>query len=101
MVFECTTAYLALLDEPECTELALREYKMATNMTDQFAALAAITQNTGTITDKVLADFYDKWQYDFLVSLSSIFSFIIKKMNMLQSILCILNDRLLEYFCSL
>ncbi|CAO2819095.1 unnamed protein product [Amaranthus hypochondriacus] len=60
-------AYLALLDEPECTELALREYKMATNMTDQFAALAAITQNTGTITDKVLADFYDKWQYDFLV----------------------------------
>ncbi|XP_057519475.1 puromycin-sensitive aminopeptidase-like isoform X5 [Amaranthus tricolor] len=60
-------AYLALLDDPECTELALREYKTATNMTDQFAALAAITQRTGTITDKVLADFYDKWQYDFLV----------------------------------
>ena len=75
MVLEHTAAYLALLDDPECTELALREYKTATNMTDQFAALAAITQRTGTITDKVLADFYDKWQYDFLVSFSIRFRF--------------------------
>lgn len=60
-------AYLASLDDPECTELALNEYKMATNMTDQFAALAAITQNPGKNHDEVLADFYNKWQHEFLV----------------------------------
>lgn len=68
MIFEHAAAYLASLEDPECTELALNEYKVATNMTDQFAALAAITQNPGKNHDEVLADFYDKWQHDFLVS---------------------------------
>lgn len=40
-------------------------------MTEQFAALAAIAQNPGKARDDVLADFYDKWQHDFLVGLSS------------------------------
>lgn len=57
--------YLASL--PEYTELALQEYRTATNMTDQFAALAAIAQNPGKTRDDVLADFYSKWQHDFLV----------------------------------
>ncbi|XP_021754185.1 puromycin-sensitive aminopeptidase-like isoform X1 [Chenopodium quinoa] len=60
-------AYLTSLEDPECTELALNEYKAATNMTDQFAALAAITQNPGKYHDEVLADFYDKWQHEYLV----------------------------------
>ncbi|XP_020115205.1 puromycin-sensitive aminopeptidase isoform X2 [Ananas comosus] len=60
-------AYLASLNEPELTELALNEYKSATNMTEQFAALAAIAQNPGQVRDDVLADFYNKWQDDFLV----------------------------------
>ncbi|KAL9246699.1 hypothetical protein vseg_020200 [Gypsophila vaccaria] len=60
-------AYLVSLDDPECDELALNEYKTATNMTDQFGALAAISQNPGRIRDEVLSDFYDKWQNDFLV----------------------------------
>ncbi|XP_064955295.1 puromycin-sensitive aminopeptidase [Musa acuminata AAA Group] len=60
-------AYLASLDDPELTELALHEYKSATNMTDQFAALAAIAQNAGQVRDDVLSDFYTKWQHDFLV----------------------------------
>jgi GH25 family lysozyme M1 (1,4-beta-N-acetylmuramidase) len=38
-------------------------------MTDQFAALAAIAQNPGKTCDEVLADFYTKWQDEFLVSL--------------------------------
>ncbi|PSS04188.1 Puromycin-sensitive aminopeptidase [Actinidia chinensis var. chinensis] len=59
--------YLALLKDPELTELALDEYRSATNMTEQFAALAAIAQNPGKTHDDVLADFYDKWQHDFLV----------------------------------
>lgn len=68
MVFGHTAAYLTSLDDPELTELAVNEYKAATNMTDQFAALAAITQNPGKTHDEVLADFYNKWQHEFLVS---------------------------------
>lgn len=48
-------------------ELALSEYKMATNLTDQFAALAALAQTPGKTRDDVLADFYNKWQGDYLV----------------------------------
>lgn len=36
-------------------------------MTDQFAALVALEQKPGQIRDEVLADFYNKWQHDFLV----------------------------------
>ncbi|XP_056692596.1 puromycin-sensitive aminopeptidase-like isoform X2 [Spinacia oleracea] len=60
-------AYLASLEDPECTELALNEYKTASNMTDEFAALVAITQNPGKHHDQVLAHFYNKWKHDFLV----------------------------------
>ncbi|KHF98808.1 Aminopeptidase N [Gossypium arboreum] len=51
----------------EMTELALHEYKTATNMTDQFAALSAISQKPGKTRDDVLADFYTKWQHNYLV----------------------------------
>uniref|UniRef100_A0A166FA84 Peptidase M1 alanyl aminopeptidase C-terminal domain-containing protein n=2 Tax=Daucus carota subsp. sativus TaxID=79200 RepID=A0A166FA84_DAUCS len=60
-------AYLVALEDQEYTELALHEYKTATNMTDQFAALAAIAQNAGKTRDEILADFYNKWQHDYLV----------------------------------
>lgn len=67
--FVLSIAYLASLEDPDITELALHEYKTATNMTDQFAALAAISQNPGKVRDEVLDDFYSKWQHNFLVSL--------------------------------
>ncbi|KAF0898438.1 hypothetical protein E2562_007274 [Oryza meyeriana var. granulata] len=60
-------AYLASLNEPDTTELALNEYKSATNMTEQFAALAALSQNPGQVRDDTLLDFYNKWQHDYLV----------------------------------
>ncbi|KAG5058586.1 hypothetical protein JHK86_013582 [Glycine max] len=60
-------AYLGCLEEQEFTNLVLHEYKTATNMTEQFAALVAIAQNPGKTRDDVLADFYGKWQHDFLV----------------------------------
>lgn len=60
-------AYLASLEDLELTNLALQEYKTATNMTEQFAALASVVQNPGKTRDDVLADFYDKWQNDYLV----------------------------------
>ncbi|TQD75520.1 hypothetical protein C1H46_038941 [Malus baccata] len=59
--------YLASLEDSKCTELVLNEYKTATNMTEQFAALAAIAQNPGKTRDDILADFYSKWQEDYLV----------------------------------
>lgn len=59
--------YLACLGDQKFTNLALQEYKSATNMTEQFAALAAISQNPGKTRDDVLADFYGKWQNDYLV----------------------------------
>lgn len=60
-------AYLGSLNDPEVTELVLNEYRTAANMTEQFAALVAIEQKPGEIRDQVLADFYNKWQHDFLV----------------------------------
>ncbi|XP_022158452.1 puromycin-sensitive aminopeptidase [Momordica charantia] len=60
-------AYLALVEDAEITNLVLHEYKNASNMTDQFAALAAIAQKPGETRDEILADFYTKWQHDFLV----------------------------------
>uniref|UniRef100_A0A0E0AZ12 Peptidase M1 leukotriene A4 hydrolase/aminopeptidase C-terminal domain-containing protein n=1 Tax=Oryza glumipatula TaxID=40148 RepID=A0A0E0AZ12_9ORYZ len=60
-------AYLASLNEPDTTELAFIEYKSATNMTEQFAALAALSQNPGQVRDDTLLDFYNKWQHDYLV----------------------------------
>ncbi|OVA08651.1 Peptidase M1 [Macleaya cordata] len=60
-------AYLASLEDPQITELALHEYRSATNMTDQFAALTSIAQNPGKARDDILADFYSKWEHDFLV----------------------------------
>ncbi|KAL5071709.1 hypothetical protein RYX36_022596 [Vicia faba] len=60
-------AYLGSPEDQEFTDLALQEYKTATNMTKQFTALASITQNPVNIRDDVLADFYEKWQNDYLV----------------------------------
>ncbi|KAL5981435.1 hypothetical protein ACLOJK_015496 [Asimina triloba] len=64
-------AYLTLLEEREITELALDEYRAATNMTEQFAALAAIAQTPGEVRDEVLSDFYKKWEHDYLLFAST------------------------------
>ncbi|XP_044477179.1 puromycin-sensitive aminopeptidase-like isoform X1 [Mangifera indica] len=58
---------LASLGYPEITELAMHEYRTATNMTDQFAALAALDQIPGKTREDALDDFYSKWQHDYLV----------------------------------
>lgn len=47
----------------------MHEYKSATNMTEQFAALAALSQNPGQVRDDALLDFYNKWQDDYLVKI--------------------------------
>ncbi|KAL3833474.1 hypothetical protein ACJIZ3_008210 [Penstemon smallii] len=60
-------AYLGTLEDEAITELALHEYRTATNLTELFAALVALDQIPSKTRDEVLADFYDKWQHDFLV----------------------------------
>ncbi|EFJ30604.1 hypothetical protein SELMODRAFT_409116 [Selaginella moellendorffii] len=59
--------YLCSLDEADTTELALNEYKSATNMTDQFAALSSLCQNPGDVRDEALANFYEQWKDETLV----------------------------------
>lgn len=66
--FSCVGC-LASLNEPEIIDMALNEYKNATNMTDQVAALAAICQNPGDARSKTLADFYEQWKEETLVCL--------------------------------
>lgn len=52
----------------------MHEYKTATNLTEQFASLAAIALNPSETREEVLADFYSKWEHDFLVISSYPFS---------------------------
>eukprot|EP00850_Spirogloea_muscicola_P018948 SM000179S03420 [mRNA] locus=s179:98728:105272:- [translate_table: standard] len=59
--------YLTCLNEPETTSLAVAEYQGATNMTDQFAALACLNQNAGDARDAALSQFYEQWKSDNLV----------------------------------
>lgn len=64
--------YLGSLGDAEITDLALHEYRNATNMTEQFAALVALEQQPGKSRDEVLADFYNKWQCDYLVCIAAV-----------------------------
>jgi aminopeptidase N len=61
-------AYLVSLDEPALTDLALHQYKTASNLTDKVAALAALSQNPGETRSDVLANFYDQYKGDNLVT---------------------------------
>ena len=55
------------MDEPETTQIALKEYEAATNMTEQIAALAALAQNPGDLRNEVLSKFYEQWKKEPLV----------------------------------
>ena len=63
-------AYLLELDTPTTRQLALNQFAEADNMTDQFAALAALA-NVNAVDcperDSALADFYARWQNEALV----------------------------------
>ena len=62
--------YLLELDTPAVRQLALAQFRSADNMTDQFAALAALANvNAGTCPerDTALGEFYARWQDEALV----------------------------------
>ena len=63
-------AYLLELDTPTTRQLALNQFAEADNMTDQFAALAALANVNAADCperDSALADFYARWQDEALV----------------------------------
>jgi len=62
--------YLLELDTPATRQLALQQFRNADNMTDQFAALAALANvNAADCPERetALADFYARWQQEALV----------------------------------
>ena len=66
----CATRLLNLIiasNETAGSELASKQYHEATNMTDRFAALAALTRNGTTLADDLLRDFHSQYKDDALV----------------------------------
>jgi aminopeptidase N len=63
-------AYLLELDTPAVRQIALQQFQSADNMTDQFAALAALANvNAADCPEReqALADFYARWKDEALV----------------------------------
>ena len=60
-------SYLLELDTDAVRQLALEQFRRADNMTDQFAALAALAQNDSAERSAALAEFYERWQNEALV----------------------------------
>ena len=63
-------AYLLELDTPANRQMALQQFRNADNMTDQFAALAALANvNAADCPERetALTDFYARWQHEALV----------------------------------
>ncbi|MFC4161335.1 aminopeptidase N [Chitinimonas lacunae] len=58
-------AYLVELDEPALVELAQKQYRDASNMTDAYAALACLVEREAG--DEALAQFASKWADEALV----------------------------------
>jgi aminopeptidase N len=59
--------YLLELNTESARQLAVRQFHDADNMTDQFAALAALAQTDCPEREPALADFYQRWQHEALV----------------------------------
>ena len=63
-------SYLLELDTAATRQLALKQFQSADNMTDQFAALAALANveaETCSEREAALAEFYERWQNEALV----------------------------------
>jgi aminopeptidase N len=60
-------AYLMTLNNQAMRDLAMAQYQTAQNMTDQIAALRALTHTECAERDEVLVTFYEQWKDDALV----------------------------------
>lgn len=61
-------SYLNALDEPETTALCAAQYAHADNMTDRIAALEMLANGESSARTEALADFYETWQHDPIVT---------------------------------
>jgi len=60
-------SYLTEADGEEGRTLAFRQFTVADNMTDQFAALSVLAQSEGPERKQALAAFHEQWQAEALV----------------------------------
>ncbi|MDP3539220.1 MAG: aminopeptidase N [Azonexus sp.] len=60
-------SYLLELNSESTRQLAMQQFRSADNMSDQFAALAALAQTDCPERELALADFYQRWQHEALV----------------------------------
>jgi len=60
--------YLCEIDSVDNRALALRQFNVADNMTDQFAALSTLAQCEGDERAQAMAAFYQRWQNEALVT---------------------------------
>jgi aminopeptidase N len=59
--------YLAELDTAETRAQAMRQFRSADNMTDQYAALSVLCMGDGAERREALAAFHEQWQHEALV----------------------------------
>jgi aminopeptidase N len=63
-------AYMSLLDDEECRDLAYQQYYAQDNMTDVLAALTALVNSESTtgqdMARELLADFHRRWRHEAL-----------------------------------
>ena len=60
-------SYLMALQDDEVTELCIRQYREANNMTEQLAAFRSLVHSDRPEKDGIIADFYQRWQQEALV----------------------------------
>ncbi|CCK80499.1 aminopeptidase N [Desulfobacula toluolica] len=60
-------SYLGCLKETDTTQLVLRHYATAKNMTDEIAAFKILSEIHPDIKQTAVKNFYSKWQHDKLV----------------------------------
>lgn len=59
--------YLIAAQHPQAIDLAFKQYSLATNMTDQLFALAALCETITPERTKATTDFYSRWKDDSVV----------------------------------
>ncbi|HEX4938353.1 MAG TPA: aminopeptidase N C-terminal domain-containing protein, partial [Candidatus Kapabacteria bacterium] len=60
-------SYLMTLEDDEVTQLCLRQYEQANNMTDQLAAFRGLVHSNRAEKHAVIDNFYQRWQREALV----------------------------------
>ena len=60
-------SYMVASQDERAEPLALRQFKQATNMTDQLAAFRVLVHHACDSRDRVIEDFYQQWRHDQLV----------------------------------